>query len=86
MKYRCRYFKYKNDRMKDPGQKDMEVFVQGLIEQIRVMKILSNGNINSVKLYELVYLTRILSSFMSPWIKLLLAIRRKVLFNWVKIW
>ena len=43
---------YKNDRMKDPGQKDMEVFVQGLIEQIRVMKILSNGNINSVKLYE----------------------------------
>lgn len=43
---------YKNDRMKDPEQKDMEVFVQGLIEQIRVMKILSNGNINSVKLYE----------------------------------
>lgn len=43
---------YERDEMQKPGQRDMEAFVQGLLEQIKIMQILSNGNINSVKLYE----------------------------------
>ena len=30
----------------------MEAFVQGLIEQIRIMNILGNDNINTVQLYQ----------------------------------
>ena len=43
---------YKNEQMEDPRQKDMEDFVQGLIEQINIMSILMNGNINTVQLYQ----------------------------------
>ena len=43
---------YKSDKMDDPTQKDMEAFVQGLIEQIKNMMILGNNNINSVQLYQ----------------------------------
>lgn len=43
---------YKSDKMDDPTQKDMEAFVQGLIEQIKNMIILGNNNINSVQLYQ----------------------------------
>ena len=43
---------YKNDNLTDPNQKDMEAFVQGLIEQVKNMLILGQQNINSVQLYQ----------------------------------
>ena len=46
---------YKADKMEDPRQKDMEAFVQGLIEQIKIMSILggNNGaNENTVQFYQ----------------------------------
>ena len=43
---------YKNDKMTDPIQKDMEAFVNGLIEQVKNMLILGNRNVNSVQLYQ----------------------------------
>ena len=38
--------------MENPRHKDMEAFVNGLIEQIKIMITLMNGNINTVQLYE----------------------------------
>ena len=43
---------YKNDNLIGPNQKDMEAFVQGLIEQVKNMLILGQQNINSVQLYQ----------------------------------
>ena len=43
---------YKEDNNEDPGQKDMEAFVQGLIEQIKIMVKLGVDNINTVQLYQ----------------------------------
>ena len=43
---------YKTDKMTDPIQKDMEAFVNGLIEQVKNMLILGNRNVNSVQLYQ----------------------------------
>ena len=43
---------YKVKKMEDPKQNDMEAFVQGLIEQIKIMSILMGDNKNTVQLYE----------------------------------
>ena len=43
---------YKADKMDDPRQKDMEAFIQGLVEQIKIMSILMVDNINTVQLYQ----------------------------------
>ena len=43
---------YKNDKMEEPRQKDMEAFVLGLIEQIKIMLILGEDNVNTVQLYQ----------------------------------
>ena len=43
---------YKEDNNEDPGQKDMETFVQGLIEQIKIMVKLGVDNINTVQFYQ----------------------------------
>ena len=43
---------YKNEKLENPRHKDMEAFVNGLIEQIKIMITLMNGNINTVQLYE----------------------------------
>jgi serine/threonine protein kinase len=48
---------YKADKMDDPRQKDMEAFIHGLIEQIKIMSILMVDNINTVQLYQC-YLTK----------------------------
>ena len=43
---------YKNDKLEDPTIRDMEAFVQGLIEQVKVMLILGEDNINTVQLLQ----------------------------------
>ena len=43
---------YKAKKMEDPSQKDMEAFVNGLIEQIKIMLILMDDNINTIQLHE----------------------------------